>query len=215
EVLGQIAKESPTGAGSKDASIGLARAVKNEPMDIAKQAATQLKDATLNGNSYALNGLEKLSKCDDPARANLALNQLGEIAQTGSANSGAALNTVKTSAQDPTANAKTRNHAVNLLSNVANSGGANGKEAVKTMSNIAVNKSNPANHIAFNEIGKMNDSTLGIKPNNPSQNKNKSQNLSDSETYKKVMMTQQQLNSFGQQPLNFMNKLTMNFAPVA
>lgn len=213
DVLGQIAKESPTGAGSKDAAIGLTRAVKNESMDIAKTAAAALKDATLNGNTNAMDGLQKLSKCDDPSRAALALNQLGEIAKTGSGSSGEAMQTIKSTAQDPTANGKTRNLAVNLLGNIANTGGANGKEAVQTMSNIASNKSNPANAIAFNEIGKMNDSTLGINPTSSSKNIKKTQNLSDTETFKKVMATQNQLNAFAQQPTSFMNKLAMNFAP--
>ena len=212
DVLGQIAKESPTGAGSKDASIGLTKAVKNESMDIAKNAAVALKDASLNGNASAMDGLQKISKDKDPSRAALALDQLGEIAKTGSSNSGEAMQTIKSTAQDPTANGKTRNLAVNLLGNIANTGGANGKEAVQTISKIATNKSNPANALAFNEVGKMNDSTLGIKPTNSQKNTKDNYNLSDTETFKKVMSAQKQLNAFSQQPLSFMNKMAMNFS---
>ena len=159
-----------------------------------------------------MDGLQKISKDKDPSRAALALNQLGEIAKTGSSNSGEALQTIKSTAQDPAANGKTRNLAVNLLGNIANAGGANSKEAVQTISNIATNKSNPANALAFNEVGKMNDSTLGINPTSSPKNTKDNYNLSDTETFKKVMSAQKQLNAFSQQPLSFMNKMAMNFS---
>lgn len=210
-ILGQIATESPTGAGSKDAAKGLTRAVKSEPLDVAKTAAVQLKEATMSGNSHALNGLQMLSKCDDPSRAALALTQLGEVAQSGTSNSVEALQSIKSVAEAPDTNGKLRNQAVELLGNVAQSGGANGKEAVETVSNIATNKSNPANATAFNTIGKLNDATLGVNPSKQGRNVKKQGNLSDTETYKKIMATQQQIQTQSQQPLSFFNKLGMQF----
>jgi hypothetical protein len=212
-ILGQIAKESATGAAGQDAARGLTRAVKSDSLDIAKNAAIELKEATLHGNSDALTGLKKLSKCDDPSRASLALTQLGEVAMSGTSSSVEALSTIKKVAQDPGTNGKVRAKAVDTLGKVAGQGGANGKEAVDTISNIAVNKSNPANGHAFNLIGKMNDSTLNIKPNTGVQNPKDKSNLSDTETYQKVMATQQQMNTMSQQPTGFLNKFALQLMP--
>lgn len=212
-ILGQIAKESPTGAAGQDAAKGLTRAVKSDSMDVAKGAANELKEATLSGNQDALSGLQKLSKCDDPSRAALALTQLGEVAMSGTSGSVEALTTITKVAQDPGTNGNVRSHAVDTLGKVAEKGGVNGKEAIDTISNISVNKSNPANAHAFNLVGKMNDSTLGIKPNTDVQNPKDKSNLSDTETYKKVMATQQQMNALSQQPTGFFNKLALQFMP--
>lgn len=210
-ILGQLAKESPTGTAGQDAVKGLVRAVKSEPLDIAKQAATNLGDASLNGNANAMNGLQKLAKSDDPSRAQLALSQLGKIAMSGTSNATAGLDTIKSVAQDPGANGKTRNFAVETLGKVASAGGGNTKDAVNTLSNIATNKANPSSANAFNVIGKMNNSTLGVTKtaSNPKDNSN----LSDTETYKKVMATQQQLNGFAQKTPGILNKFAMQFAP--
>ena len=210
-VLGQIAKESPTGAAGQDAARGLTKAVKNEPLDIAKSAAIELKEATLSGNDNAMHGLKALSKCDDPSRAALALTQLGEVAMSGSSNATEGLTAVKSVAEDPTSNSKVRNQAVGILGNIANSGGANGKEAVQTISDIAVNKSNPSSGTAFNEIGKMNNATLGITTPTANKDIKENSNLSDTDTYKKVMATQQQINTLSSQPSSFLNKFAMQF----
>lgn len=213
DILGQMAKEQPTGAAGQDAARGLTRAVKSDSIDIAQSAAVQLKDATLSGNTGALDGLQKLSKSDDPSRAALALTQLGDVAMSGGSSSVAALTTINKVAQDPGTNAKVRNQAVETLGRVAENGGANGKQATESISNIAVNKSNPASGNAFNMIGKMNDSTLGIKDSNNVQNPKDNSSLSDSGTFKKVMALQQQMNSLSQQPTGFMQKFAMQFMP--
>lgn len=207
-VLGQIASESPTGAGSSEAAKGLTKAVMSEPMDVAKQAAVELKQATLNGNENALNGLQTIAKSKDPQRAQLALSQLGEVAMSGSSNSTAGLETIKSVAQDPKTNGKTKSFAVETLGKVANAGGNNSADAAKTVSDIAVNKSNPANIFALNEVSKFNDSQTGNNQNNNKPNSLTS-NLSETDTYKKVMSLQQQINGAGQQPFNFLNMFAM------
>jgi hypothetical protein len=208
-VLSNLAKESPTGAAGKVAAEGLVNAVKSEPMEIARSAADGLKDAVLNGNPHALSGLQKLAKSDDPQKSQLALSQLGEVAKTGSASSGESLQTINKVAQDPGSNGKVKSFAVETMGKVANAGGANSQEAVNNLSNIAVDKGNSANGFAFNEIGKMNNATTGnIKAKtNPKNN----MNLSDSETYQKVMATQQQMNTMAQQSPNFLQQFALNF----
>lgn len=208
-ILGQIAKESPTGAGSKEAAKGLTRAVMTEPLDIAAQAISELTEATINGNADALSGLQLIAQSNNPSRSQLGLQQLGKVSMSGATGSTESLETIKKVAQSPSTDGKTRNFAVETLGKVANAGGNTGKEAVQTISNVAVNKTNPASGNAFNEIGKLNNSTIGI---NPTNNNNKQPNLSDSDTYKKVMATQQQINSFGQQSPSLLNKFSMQVA---
>lgn len=219
KILGDIAKESPTSGAGATAAKALTRAVKKQPMEIAKDAALNLREAAQSGNPHALFGLETLMKDTDPNKQMLAVENLGEIAKSGSSASGRAMESIKKSAQDPKTNSKVRNMAVETMGDIANSGGVNSKDAVQTISDIAVNKGNPANGTAFNVIGKMNDSVLGInnqteKTDNAEKNektqaqpykqkqnpKQQQTNLSDMSTYKKVMSLQKQLNTLNQQP---------------
>lgn len=211
-VLGDIAKENATGSAGSIAAKGLTKAVKSEPLDIARQAAVSLKEAATNGNDAAMSGLQKLVKSDDPSRAQLALTQLGEISMSGGTNSSAALETVKKVAESPNTNGQVRTQAVETLGKVAAQGGTNSQDAVQTMSNIAVNKSNPANATAFNEIGKLNNATVG-QTQNTIQNPKNETNLSDSDTFKKVMALQQQMKTASQQPTGLFSKFAMQFAP--